>query len=92
MPINLQIDLCTIFIKSVHRFGQAKIPYVGLVLGSGQFSILPQLSLKMRLSLKEVKIDTKISNSLCESKSLTHSVEFQNNRLKPFNVIILGQT
>jgi len=29
----------------------------------------------MMLCLKEVKIDSKISNSLCLSKSVTHSVD-----------------
>jgi len=27
--------------KAFHRFGQAKFPEGGLILGSGQFSILP---------------------------------------------------
>jgi len=29
--------------RAFHRFGQAKFPDGGLVLGSSQFSILPQL-------------------------------------------------
>jgi hypothetical protein len=45
-----------------HRFGQAKFPEGGSVLGSSQFSILPRLPM---LGLKVVKIDPKISNSLC---------------------------
>jgi len=48
-----------------HGFEQAKYPDGGLVLGASQFTILPQLSLKTMLSLKVVKIDSKISNSLC---------------------------
>jgi len=55
-------------------FGQAKFADSGSVLGSCQFSIPPQLLLKMMLSLKLVKIDSIISNSLCLSNSLTHSV------------------
>jgi hypothetical protein len=32
-----------------HRFGQAKFPYGGLVLGSSQFTLQPRLPLKMML-------------------------------------------
>jgi len=45
-----------------HRFGQAKFPDGGLVLVSSQFSVLPP---KMMLSLKDVQINSKISNLLC---------------------------
>jgi hypothetical protein len=38
-------------------FGQAKYPNGGSTLGSSQFSLLPQLPLKMMLDLKVVKID-----------------------------------
>jgi hypothetical protein len=48
-----------------HRFGQAKFSDGGSVLGSSQFSVLPQLPAKMMLNSKEVKINSKISNSLC---------------------------
>jgi len=54
-------------IKSVspnHGFGQAKFAYGGSILGSGQFTLLPQLPLKTMLSLKVVKYYSKISNSL----------------------------
>jgi len=44
----------------IHRLGQAKFAYGGLVLGSSQFTILPQLPLKTMLSLKMVKIYLKI--------------------------------
>ncbi len=50
--------------RAFHRFKQAKFPDGGLVLGSSQYSVLLQLPPKMMLSLKEVKIDSKISNSL----------------------------
>ncbi len=43
--------------RAFNRFGKAKFPDGGLVLGSSQFSILPQLPLKTMLSLKMVKID-----------------------------------
>jgi hypothetical protein len=61
----------------LHGFGQAKFAYDGSILGSSQFTLLPQLPFRMMLSLKVVKIGSKISNSLCLSKSLTHSVEFK---------------
>jgi hypothetical protein len=51
--------------RAFHRFGQAKLADGGLILGSSQFLVLPQLPLKMMLGLKEVKIDSKISNLLC---------------------------
>jgi len=46
--------------RAFHRFWQAKFPNGGLVLGSSQFSILPQLPLKIVLDLKVVKINSKI--------------------------------
>jgi hypothetical protein len=62
------------FYRAFYRFGQTKFIDVGSVLGSSQFSILPQLPLKMMLGLKVVKINSKISNWLCSSKSVTLSV------------------
>jgi len=41
--------------RAFHR--QAKFPDGGSILGSSQFSVLPQLPPKMMLSLKEAKID-----------------------------------
>jgi len=46
-----------------HGFGQAKFPDGGSGLGLSQFSILLQLPQKTMLSLKGVKINSKISNS-----------------------------
>jgi len=43
--------------REFHGFGQAKFPNCGWVLGSSQFSILPQLPQKTMLGLKGVKID-----------------------------------
>jgi len=63
--IGVKIEIFCYCYRVFHRFGQAKIPDGGSVLGSSQFSILPQLPLKMMLGLKVVKIDSKISNSLC---------------------------
>ncbi len=57
-----------------YGFGQAKFPVGGLVLGSSQFSILPQLPAKIMLDWKVVKIDPKIIVTLCLSKSVAHSV------------------
>jgi len=57
-----------------HGFGQANFAYGGSILGLSQFTLLPQLPLRMTLNLKVVKIDLKISNLVCQSKSVTHSV------------------
>jgi len=43
--------------RAFHRFVQAKFPDGGLILGSIQFSILPQLPPKILLDSKGVKID-----------------------------------
>jgi len=41
-------------------FGHSKFAYGGSILGSSQFTLLPQLPLKMTHGLKVVKIDSKI--------------------------------
>ncbi len=46
-------------------FGQAKFAHSGLVEGSSQFSILPHLPPKTMFNSKVVKIDPKITLSLC---------------------------
>ncbi len=51
--------------RAFHRFGQAKLGNGGSVLGSSQFTLLPQLPLKATLDLKVEKIDTKIIVSHC---------------------------
>jgi len=51
--------------RAFQKFGQAKFPNGGSVLGSSQLSLLPQLPLKTMLGLKVVKIDSKIINLLC---------------------------
>jgi len=48
-----------------YRFGQAKCSDGGLVLGSSQFSIMPQLPPKIVLDSKGVKFYKKINISLC---------------------------
>jgi len=53
------------FYRAFHGFGQAKFAYGGSILGLSQFTLLPQLPLKIMLQLKVVKIDSKISNLLC---------------------------
>ncbi len=58
--------------REFNGFGQAKFPDGGSILGSSQFSILPQLPQKMMLGLKVVKIDSKISNL---RESVTYSVD-----------------
>ena len=52
------------YFEATERFMDfaAKFANVGLVLGSSQFSILPQLTLKTMLGFKVVKIDLNISN------------------------------
>jgi len=60
--------------RAFRKFGQAKFPDGGLILGLSQFSILPQLPLKILLDSKVVKIDPKIFILLCQSKSTPHSV------------------
>jgi len=45
--------------RAFHRFGQAKFPDDGLVLGSNLFSMLPQLHPKIVLDSKVVKINPK---------------------------------
>ncbi len=42
------------------RFGQSEFADDGSILGSSQFTLLPQLPLKMMHNLKVVKIDWKI--------------------------------
>jgi len=53
-----------IYYRTFHRFRQAKFTDGGLILGSNQFSILPQLPPKVLLNSKVVKIDPKIIISL----------------------------
>ncbi len=55
---------CTFSYRAFHRFGQAKFPDGGSILGSSQFSILPQLPPKILFDSKVVKIDPKIIISL----------------------------
>jgi hypothetical protein len=45
--------------RAFQGFGQAKFAYGGSVLGSSQFTLLPQLPLQTMLDLKVVKIDLK---------------------------------
>ena len=51
-----------------------KLSYVGLVLGSSQFSLVSQLPQYMMLASKVIRISSKIIILLHLSKSLTHSV------------------
>ncbi len=59
--------------RAFHRFGHAKFPNDGSVLGSSQFPTLPQLPPKILLNSKLVKIDPKISILHQQSKSETHT-------------------
>jgi len=53
------------YYRAFHGFGEAKFPDGDLVLGLGQFLILPQLPPKILLESKVVKIEPKIIISLC---------------------------
>jgi len=61
LPENLieKNTLSSMFYRVFHEFGQAKFADGGLILGSSQFTQLPQLPLKMRHNLKVVKINSK---------------------------------
>jgi len=50
--------------RAFHGFRQAKFAYGASILGSSQFTLLPQLSLKMTLNSKVVKIYPKLINLL----------------------------
>ena len=67
------LGLSNFELKQLLRFGQAKFACGGQVLGSSQFSLLPQLPEKTKLASKVVKIDSKIIILRHESKSVTHS-------------------
>ncbi len=63
-----------LYYKAFHRLKQYKFPDGGSVLGSSQFSILPQLPPNILLNSKVVKINPKIIILLRKSKSMTHLV------------------
>jgi hypothetical protein len=62
------------FNRAFYRFGQAKFLWGGFVLGSSQFSLMPQLPQKITLNFKVPKMDSKIIISLFESKFVTHTL------------------
>jgi len=43
------------FYRAFHRFGIAKFAYSGSILGSSQFTLLPQLPLKNNAQFKSVQ-------------------------------------
>jgi len=57
---NFFFAVCKECYRAFLGFGQAKFPHGGSVLGSSQFTVLPQLPLEMMLDSKVVKIDSKI--------------------------------
>jgi len=61
-PYRSQVE--PISYRAFHRFGQAKFPDGGSILGSSQYSKLPQLPPKLLLNSKVVKIDPKIIISI----------------------------
>ncbi len=68
------LPLLTRCYRVFHGFGQVKFADSGSILGSSQFSLLPHLPQKTMVSLKVVKIDSKIIILLCQSKSVIRSV------------------
>jgi hypothetical protein len=83
------------YYRAFHIFGQAKFPNDGLVLGSSQFSVLPQLPPKMMLSLikrGQNLLKNKLENTVmiispCSSKFVTHSVLFLLRFQNAFNML-----
>jgi len=74
--------------RAFHRFGQATFPDGGSILGSSQFSLLPQLPQKMMFGLKGVKIDSKKSNSCCNlNRWHTLKIFLNEESLRFFNVL-----
>ena len=69
----------TMLIKDLDNLNFFKFAYGGQILGLSQSSLLPQLPRKMTFASKVVEIDSKIIILLCQSKYVTHSVEFQLN-------------
>jgi len=63
--------------RAFHGFGQAKFAYGGSIFGTSQFTLLPQLPLKMMINLKVVEINPKIIISQHLSKYVTHSVQLR---------------
>jgi len=63
-PSHLKFLAKVSHFREFHRFGQAEFPDGGSILGSSQFSILPQLPPKILLDSKVVKINPKIIISL----------------------------
>jgi len=55
MADKLARSCANMIYREFHRFGQAKFADGGSILGSIQFTLLPQLPLKMMLNLKVVK-------------------------------------
>jgi hypothetical protein len=69
-----------------HGFGQAKCAYSGSILGSSQFTLLPQLPQKNNVQFKSGKNWLKIIMSLHKSKAMTNSVENFIVTAKPMNI------
>jgi len=60
--------------ERVTDLGKLNLIMVVLFKAFANYTLLPQLPLKMTLNLKVVKIDSKIINSLHYSKFVTHTV------------------
>ncbi len=74
MLVERDQNACKIIYRALNGFGHAKFAYGGSNLGSSQFTLLPQLPLKMMDQFQSGKIDSKIIILLHLSKYVTHSV------------------
>jgi hypothetical protein len=57
LNVKININISMQKYRAFHRFGHAKFNYSDLILGSSQYSLLPQLPQKMVLNLKKDKLD-----------------------------------
>ena len=69
-------------IKNLDKLNLLKLANGGLVLGSSQFLLLPQLPLKMILASKVVKSDSKIIILVHKSKYVTQRCKLFENTLQ----------
>ncbi len=73
--LSFWLNTPAMWYRMFRRFWQSKFAY-GCNGCLSQYTLLPQLPLKIMLSIKVFKIVSNIINSICQSKSVTHSVVF----------------
>ena len=92
-PQGKKMDIYAVRIKDWDKLNLIKISNDSKVLGSSQFSLLPQLPHITTLALKVVKNDSKIVILILKSKSVTHSedtfIEVHMSFFKTFITITL---